>query len=62
MDSMLVRPAADLVISGPEALTMGITPKSFQRIAPTPSMKLSPPWIEIQRIPTVARHIIPRPQ
>src|SRR5579872_7161833 len=60
IDSMLTRPAADRVMSGPEALTTGRSPKSFQRIAPDPSMKLSPPRMTMPCSRTVARQTIPR--
>jgi|SRR5689334_4793806 hypothetical protein len=61
MDSMLTRPAAERVISGPEALITGTIPKSFQCMAPCPSTKLSPPRMDMPCIRTVARQIIPRP-
>src|ERR1700676_1406307 len=59
-DSMLTRPAADRVKSGPEALMNGTIPKSFQRIAPCPSKKLSPPRMDMPYIRTLACQIIPR--
>ena len=60
MDSRLTRPAADRVMSGPEAFTSGTTPKTFQRIAPRPSKNVSPPRIESPCTRTTARQTIPR--
>ena len=38
-----MRPAAERVTSGPDALMIGITPNSFQRMAPVPSTKAVSP-------------------
>ena len=61
-DSAITRPAAERVISGPEAVMIGMIPSSFHRISPAPSKSRSNPVIGIPYIRTVALQIIPRPQ
>src|ERR1039457_4416138 len=61
-DSAVTRPAAERVISGPEAVMIGIIPSSFHRIAPAPSKSRSNPVIGMPYIRTMALQIIPRPQ
>src|SRR2546426_6151848 len=57
-DSATTRPIADRVMSGPDAVTIGIIPKSFQRMAPSSSTRRSNPPMGIACIRTVALQII----